>query len=60
MTRVIIKSDHVTSKRAARKFRKDSAAFVVSATKSKKKARETLVALGIYTPTGRLTKKFRE
>lgn len=59
MTRAIAKSDPVNSKKAADKFRKDSAAFAAAATKSKKKAQDTLVSLGIYTSAGKLTKKFR-
>ncbi len=42
----------------ADKFKKSAKKYTTKATTSKKKARSKLISLGIYTPTGRLSKKY--
>lgn len=51
-------SASVNTRKAAAKFRKDAKSFTAKATASQKKARDTLVALGIYTPSGKLSKRY--
>ena len=48
----------VSTQRDADRFRKAALAWGNTATESKKKAAETLVSLGIYTKSGKLTKKY--
>ena len=49
----------VHTQKDVERFEKAAEAYGRKATASKKKARETLVALGIYTKSGRLTKNYR-
>lgn len=48
----------VTTKIDADRFGEAAETYAKHATKSKRAARETLVALGIYTKKGKLTKKY--
>ena len=48
----------VNTRKAAAKFRRDAESYTTKATKSQKKARATLVDLGIYTPSGKLSKRY--
>ena len=41
------------------KFKKSADQYTKKATSSKKKARETLISLGIYTKSGRLSKNYK-
>ncbi len=50
--------ESINTNRAARRFSRAAAAYTAKATKSKKSARRTLVALGIYTEKGKLTKNY--
>lgn len=50
--------DSVTTKKAAKEFKKAAADYTSKATNSRKKARDTLVDLGTHDKDGRLTKKF--
>lgn len=58
MARLEVTPTPMNTKKAAAEFRKKSAEYVATATTSKKKARNTLVKLGIYTPSGRLSKAY--
>lgn len=51
--------ESINTDRAARRFSKAAAAYVVKATASKKAARRTLVSLGIYTEKGNLKKNYK-
>lgn len=42
----------------ADKFRKSAKQYTIKATASKRKAQSKLISLGIYTSTGRLSKKY--
>jgi hypothetical protein len=53
-----IRSRYVLSDVDADRFEKEAKKFAAKATTSAKKARETLVALGIYTPSGKLCKRY--
>lgn len=44
---------------ALERFRKEARAFTAKATRSRKSAMDTLISEGIYTKTGRLTKRYR-
>jgi hypothetical protein len=46
------------TQRDADKFKKSARKYTKEATTSKKKAQTKLISLGIYTPTGRLSKKY--
>ena len=48
----------VLTQRDADKFEKSAEKYAREATSSKKKAQSKLISLGIYTKTGRLTKKY--
>lgn len=50
--------DPVNSQAAAQRFRKASKAYAKEATQSQEKARQVLIELGIYTPKGKLTKRY--
>jgi hypothetical protein len=52
-------SNTVNTSRDAKRFRKAATAFAKKATASKETARKTLVEMGIYTPSGKLTKNYR-
>ena len=43
----------------ADKFKKSAKKYTKEVTASKKKARDKLISLGIYTRTGRLSKEYR-
>lgn len=58
MKRLNRESPPINSREAARKFESDVKKVTAEATKSPKKAREYLKSLGIYTPTGRLSRKY--
>jgi hypothetical protein len=51
-------SQPVNTKKAATKFRKDAAAHASQLTRTKQSARKALVALGIYTASGKLSKHY--
>lgn len=53
-------SGSVNTKKAAAKFRKDAATFTTKVTATKEIARKTLVELGIYTQTGKLSKNYKK
>ncbi len=46
------------TQRDADKFKKSAKKYTKEATTSKRKAQSKLISLGIYTPTGRLSKKY--
>lgn len=48
----------VSTQKDADDFKKSASAWGREATKTKRKARDTLVSLGISTPKGRLTKRY--
>jgi hypothetical protein len=49
----------ITSPEFVKRFQKAAKAFTRRATRSKQAARETLIAEGIYTRSGRLSKNYR-
>lgn len=49
----------IATKQEADRFRKAADSYVARAAASKKSARKTLVALGIHTRSGRLTKRYK-
>ena len=49
----------VSTKKDAERFRKAAKAYTKRATKSKKAAQKTLVALGIHTKTGGIAKRYK-
>jgi len=49
----------LSSRAAVDRFRKEAAAFTARATRSKKAARDILIAEGIYTKSGQLAKHYR-
>ncbi len=46
------------TQRDADKFKKSAKKYAKEATTSKKKAQSKLISLGIYTPKGRLSKRY--
>ena len=48
-----------STKRAADKFSRDAKRYAKRATKSAAAAKRELVKMGIYTPSGRLAKKYK-
>lgn len=50
----------VTTEQAVSQFREAAAKSTKRATKSQKAARETLIALGSHTRTGKLTAKYKK
>lgn len=52
------KEASINTLKAARQFRKDAAAYTAKAISSKKEAQKTLVKLGIYTNSGKLSKNY--
>lgn len=49
----------VSTSRAVKEFRTAAKGYSAKATKSKKAAQAVLVELGIHTPKGKLTKKYK-
>ena len=54
-----VEAANVNTIQSAMRFRKAAATYTRRATVSKAAARETLIDLGIYTPSGKLSKNYK-